>query len=292
MRRWLRGLLIVAGTPAAVWSALAIWVRLGPEAPAPPAVFDHPPPWVMAHRGGPVDRPEHTELAFERCVELGVDVLETDVHASRDGHLVVIHDATVDRTTDGTGAVADLTLTELQALDAGHRFKTKDGLVYRGTGLRIPTLERVLVRFEEARVNVELKADQLEANLCRLLKRVEAKDRVIVASMTTERIERFRELCPGVATAASTGEVFEFWLLASVGLTGELPASVLQVPPRVGALEVITPGLIRAAGERRVPVHAFTVNDEGEMRRLLDAGIAGIITDRPETLIRVIGGRR
>ena len=118
-------------------------------------------PLVMAHRGGQGLWPPNTLFAFERAVEMGADILEMDIHASADGVLIVHHDDTVDRTTNGSGAIRDHTLTELKELDAGYHWSADGGETYpfRGKGMRIPTLEEVLEAFPKTRLNIDIKPD-------------------------------------------------------------------------------------------------------------------------------------
>ena len=252
----------------------------------------HATPWVIAHRGGLAQWPENTELAFEKCVELGVDLLEIDIHRSKDGALVVIHDPTVDRTTEGSGSVSGMTVSALQALDAAYRFGEEAGYPLRGQGVHIPTLEHVLGRFESTRINIELKADDLEAPLCDLLLESRAAERVIVASISSDRLDRFRERCPKVATSASAREATRFWLLAQIGLAGPAPAPALQLADRIGSMPVITSALVWAAQKRGLAIHVFTINDRMQMHQFLDRGVHGIMTDRPELLKEVITERR
>ena len=141
-------------------------------------------PLLVAHRGGSRLAPENTLEAFERALAWwDADMLELDVRASRDGEVVVIHDATVDRTTDGTGAVADLSWTELQDLDAGYRFLDPDGQPsFRGRGVRVPRFEDVLTAFPAARLNVEAKEPGVAAGLVEIVRRHGAQERVLVAA--------------------------------------------------------------------------------------------------------------
>ncbi|MEO1483133.1 MAG: glycerophosphodiester phosphodiesterase [Myxococcota bacterium] len=247
-------------------------------------------PWVIAHRGGARLWPENTLLAFQNAHEAGVDVLEFDVHLSADGELVVIHDATVDRTTEGSGAVADTTVEALQALDAGYRWESPDGeTLFRGKGIRIPTLTEVFERFPVQRLNIEMKSPGSAGPLCGAIETFGAEHRVMVATGNGERMERFRDLCPTVATSATAVEALGFLIMHRTGLTPTVQVHALQVPTAVGALSVITEAFVRAAEDRNIAVHGWTVNAPAEMQRLTELGIDGIMTDDPETLLRVLG---
>ncbi|MCP5118721.1 MAG: glycerophosphodiester phosphodiesterase, partial [bacterium] len=163
----------------ALWSLAALaavylyFAALHPRERVPDHVyFDRPGPWAMAHRGGRGLWPEHTYHAFERAVALGVDVLDMDLRATSDGAIVVMHNATVDRTTNGNGRVDGMTLAEVRELDAGYRFEDASGqFVFRGRGLVAPTLEEVLRRFPKTRLNLEMKefTPDLAVKLCHLL---------------------------------------------------------------------------------------------------------------------------
>lgn len=248
-------------------------------------------PLLIAHRGGSALAPENTLTAFRRALEWwGADVLEIDVHPTRDGEVVVIHDATVDRTTDGSGAVAGRTLAELRRLDAGHRF-TPDGgrtFPFRGRGIAVPTLAEVLEAFPDARVNVEIKDGRAQEGVWETVHRLGAAHRVLVAAARREDRRRF----DGYAgpTSAAREEIRAFLLLCRCGLAGfwRPPVDAFQVPERQGALRVVDPRFVREAARFGVPVHVWTVDDPAAMRRLLEWGVDGVITDRPDRLTRVL----
>jgi glycerophosphoryl diester phosphodiesterase len=266
--------------------------------PAPPQAFfaaaAHPVE-AIAHRGGRGLRPENTLAAFEHAAALGVDVMEMDLRATADGEIVVLHDATVDRTTDGHGPVAALELAELQKLDAGYRWSADGGRTFpfRGKGIRVPALAEVFARFPRARMNIEIKPGEpaFAVALCALVRRSGKTEQVLVASMQDGALEAFRGACPEVATSMGPGEGRRFYAAHFVHLTAALsPQGVaLQAPYRIGGRELLTAGLVAAARGRNVRVHAWTVNEEAVMRRLIAIGIDGIITDRPDVLLRLLG---
>ena len=252
-------------------------------------------PLVIAHRGGAGLWPENTLHAFERARALGVDVLETDVRATADGELVLFHDEGVERTTDGAGRVGSLTLAELKRLDAAYRFSPDGGRTFplRGSGVTVPTLREVFTALPHMRFNIEPKqgAPAIAAPLCRLIREHGMADRVLVASFTATVIEEFRRECPEVATSAATGEVASFLTLHGAGLAASYSPSMqaLQVPERAGALRVLTREFVEAAHGRNLRVHAWTVNAEEDMRRLVEMGVDGIMTDYPDRLLKVLG---
>ncbi|HEV2881111.1 MAG TPA: glycerophosphodiester phosphodiesterase [Pyrinomonadaceae bacterium] len=252
-------------------------------------------PLVMAHRGGAGLWPENTAHAFAGAVALGADVLEMDLHGTADGALVVIHDATVDRTTNGAGRASALTLAELKRLDAGYRWTTDGGRThpFRGKGITVPTLREVLAEFPRVRLNIDIKQAQpsLVKPFCRMLGESGAQDRVTVASFSSQTLAEFRRECPAVATSASTDEVFALLadLQAGRGLaTDKVGFRVVQVPETLGGRGWLTAELVAAAHRTGLEVHVWTVNDEAGMRRMLDAGVDGIMTDYPDKLIALL----
>jgi glycerophosphoryl diester phosphodiesterase len=183
-------------------------------------------PVNIAHRGGAEIAPENTLEGFREGLRVGAGVLELDVHTTADGHVVVIHDAAVDRTTDSTGAVREMTLAELKRLDAGYRFTRDEGgtFPYRGEGIRIPTLEEVYDEFTEVPINIEIKGERpgIEEMVWRIIEEAGAEDRTLVVSENTPTIRRFREVSGGrVATASSSAELISFYLLSRLGLGGD-----------------------------------------------------------------------
>ncbi|MEO0460632.1 MAG: glycerophosphodiester phosphodiesterase [Myxococcota bacterium] len=286
-RRIAVGVAVLSGV---AWCMAALWIQLGAKERSRHPYFAKPAPWAIAHRGGSKEWPEHTIEGYRKAVTLGVDVLELDVHRSIDGALVVIHDRTVDRTTNGSGEVASMTHEELKRLDAGFRWTDPHGeALFRGEGLRIPTLSAVFETFPGVRFNVEMKSPGFADQLCSTIQKAKLETRVLVAEISGEALEAFRRVCPRVATSASVFEVIRFWALAHVGLTAQAPADALQVPIAAGPLPVFTGPLLRAAQTRRIPVHAFTVNDRVVMRTLIEQGVAGIMTDDPRVLLEVLG---
>lgn len=252
---------------------------------------------VMAHRGGAGLWPENTAHAFRQAAALGVDVLEMDLHATSDGVLVVIHDATVDRTTNGAGAVKALTLAELKKLDAGYRWTADDGRTFpfKGKGITVPTLREVLEEFPKMRLNIDIKQAQpsLAKSFCRTLRESgaanSAQSRVTVASFSSEVIGEFRRECPEVGTSASMDEVLA--LASDLQAGRDIAAGktrLVQVPERAFGQGWLTAELVAAAHRGGVEIHVWTVNDETAMRRLLALGVDGIMTDYPDKLIALL----
>jgi glycerophosphoryl diester phosphodiesterase len=256
----------------------------------------------VGHRGARGLAPENTLAGFRRAVETGVDMVELDVQLSRDGEVVVIHDLTVDRTTDwagpGPGVVTALTYEELARLDAGHAF-TPDGgqtFPYRGQGVRIPRLAEVLEAFPDLLFTIELKSScpELVAKTVDLVRRL-APERAVLASAEHAALRALRRAAPELVTSFSGREVRDFYLLSRVGLAGLLfrsPALLIQTPmwsdhDHDRGLRMVTPGVLRAAHTSGRAVHVWTVNDVATMRALIALGVDGITTDRPDLLAQV-----
>lgn len=255
-------------------------------------------PLLFAHRGGATLFPENTLLAFRGALELGLTFIETDVHLTRDGVLVVHHDATVDRTTNGSGPIAGMTLAEVRALDAGYRFEDAEGgFPQRARGLTVPTLDEAFDLSTAARFNVELKTAG-EAGVRALWNLIEARgihDRILVAAEVHPTVRDFRRTAGGrVATSASRREALLFLAASRLSLDGALPFpfDALQLPVRHLGLQVIDRRLIQAAHRRGVQVHAWTIDDPNEMRALLDLGVDGLMSDRPDHLAQLARGTR
>lgn len=247
-------------------------------------------PLLFAHRGGAKLWPENTLMAFRGALELGVQFIETDVHATRDGVLVVHHDDRVDRTTNGKGLVRDYSCAELQQLDAGYRF-TENGRSFplRGQGVTIPTLEEVVALDGNVRFNIEIKQktpDIVEA-VWRFIDDRKLADRFVVAAAHDPLVQRFRKACGGVvATSAGSREARLFWAASRLHADRWLrPAyDALQVPARLGPLSVVDARLLEAARREHLQVHVWTIDDPIEMQALLTLGVDGIMSDRPDLL--------
>lgn len=251
-------------------------------------------PANVAHQGGLELGPSNTITTFRRGLEAGSGGLELDVHLTSDGEVVVIHDDTVDRTTDGIGAVRNMSLAEIKRLDAGYSF-TPDGKSHpeRDKGVEIPTLDEVLREFPEAQVNIDIKEDQAGAEeaVWRVIRENDAEGRALVGSFHSSVTNHFREVSGGrVATAATKREVRTFYVLSRLRMEGLIdpPYRALQVPPRHGDTVVVTPRFVEAAHDRGVRVDVWTVNEASKMERLLRMGVDTIITDHPGMLAKIL----
>lgn len=251
-------------------------------------------PLLIAHRGGSGLAPENTLAAFHQAVDdWGADMIELDVHATADGECVVIHDPTVDRTTDGVGRVERMTLAELKELDAGYRFTPDQGATYpfRGRGVKIPTIDEVLESLPGMRLTVEVKVGAAQAPLLAALRRHGAEDRVIVAAEHESSRTLFSEY-PG-PTSASSRQVMSFYILNGLGLSRfwRAPVVAVQIPERWKGRQILTPRLVRAFHRQGLAVHIWTIDEVDAMARLLDWGVDGIVTDRPDRLADLLAAR-
>ena len=251
----------------------------------------HEYPIAMAHRGSMLLWPENTMKAFQEAVDLGYRYLETDLQISRDGVLVTFHDDTLERTTDGTGPVSDHLLADLRDLDAGYRFRTNGDYPYRSRGIRIPTLEEVVTTYPDRVFSLDLKSDGMEEALVETIRRLDLWDRVIVGSFSDARLRRFRSLADRpVAMSAGPREILRFVAAARLRLPHRPVADTFQVPVKQ-AITIVSARTVRAARAIGVPLIVWTINDRAEMQELLDLGVDGIITDRPDVLRTLIDER-
>jgi glycerophosphoryl diester phosphodiesterase len=260
------------------------------------AIFENktPRPLVFAHRGGGGLFPENTLEAFKYSAEMGVDVLELDIHGTADGKLVVMHDRTVDRTTDGSGKVSEMTLEQLKKLDAGYKF-TNDGgktFPFRGKGITVPTLEEIFAALPAMTFNVEPKQQtpSITKPLCGILRERNVTGNVIVGSFRQEVLDEFRAECAEVATSASPSEVSKFLAMYKTGLAESYtpPMQALQVPENVGYLNVVSKDFVETAHKLNLKVHVWTINKPEDMQRLLEMGVDGIMTDYPDRLLNLL----
>lgn len=270
---------------------LAIWTEPMPDHP----FFDEKKGVeVIAHRGGRHLWPENTLYGFQQAVDLGVDILEMDVRSTKDGHLVVIHDATVDRTTNGTGQIGDFTLEELKQLDAGYRWSRdkKQTFPMRDQGIIIPTLTEVLEAFPQMRMVIEIKEREADvvASLGHLIRQYQMQDRVVIGCFDSDIIKRFRELFPEIATSPGLTESFIFYALCRLhlGFVYHPNVEVLQFPHKLGPFDTKHPSLLMGAHQNNIQVQIWTVNNNKDMQHLIKRGVDGIMTDRPDRLLAIL----
>ncbi len=315
---------LVASSPAAALP------RMETDPAPPPAAEDAAEtpaanPWLgrrvahFAHQGGEYEAPSNTMYAFRRGLAQGADVLELDVHPTGDGQLVVLHDATLDRTTNGTGQVRDRTLAQIQELDAAYNFVpdrnavpgqpagsypfrgVRTGAVpppegYRPDDFRVPTLAEVLAAFPDVPVNIEIKgrsdsdndsflrtAELLAAQLTDL-----GRTDVIVVSFKQVAIKHFHRLAPHIPVAPGIGGLLRF----TVGFSPGGGTAALQIPVRLSGVPVASRWFVKRAHNRGYAVHVYldaeTEENDATYRKLVDACVDGIMTGFPSRLERFL----
>jgi len=235
---------------------------------------------VIAHRGASHRAPENTLEAFQCAIDDGADALELDVHLSRDGVPVVIHDPSLDRTTDRTGTISTLTWAEIQHANAGARHT--DG-TWAARQVRVPSLADVLDAVRDLPLLIEIKAVAAQWAVADLVTRLRATDRVVVAAFEHRALEVFRE--GPIAVGASRRDIAWLTLRARTRLPVSLPhVACFAVPDQWHGLEIPTPRAVNLARRHAAPVHVWTVDDPGRALQLWRRGVSGIITNRPHAM--------
>jgi len=265
-----------------------------PAADHPYYAVDSDHPLVIAHQGGDGLWPGDTMFAFQNAADMSADVLEMDAHITKDGVLILMHDETVDRTTNGTGEIESMTLDEIKQLDAGYDWTPDEGATFpfRGQGVTVPTLEEVFLAFPNMRMTIEIKKTKASISkpFCDLIRKHNMEDKVLIASFHDDRLEEFRAECPEVATSSAKNETTVFVLLTKPFLGGFYSPKFfsLQVPEESSGIKVMTLAFVKAAHERNIAVEPWTINDEETMKKFIAWGVDGIITDRPDLMLQVL----
>lgn len=279
-------------TPA----ARTVMVPCGPVAHP---FFDLPTPLVIGHRGCAGEAPENTLASFERALAQGAQILESDVHCTRDGVPVLVHDEVLDRCTDGTGRVDATRWEELRALDAGYRFSPDGGRSHpqRGRGLGIPSLEEAFAAYPGARFNLEIKqlAPGFVERCIELVIDAGRQATTLLAAGEDEvmAVVRHQVNQMEVATAlgASVADVIAHIDTARRGVAPPSGIHALQVPPEFAGNPLVTREFVDHAHAHGTQVHVWTINDPGQMLELLDLGVDGLITDYPGRLTELLAAR-
>ena len=262
-------------------------------------------PLMFAHQGGELLAPTNTLAAFAKADEIGgSDFFDIDVHMTKDGYLVGLHDETVDRTTNGHGRIDSFTLEEAQKLDAGYRFQDLQGTYsYRGQGVRIAALDEIFRMYgEKYYLHFEIKdtypkngPSQIEQKLWELIQSYHMEKRVIVASFQQGIVERFNALAGGqVIMGAGRTEIAQFVLAHKLGLPGfyRRKSHVLEIPTRSSGFNLKDSRLINGAHRLGMDVYYWTIDDPHEMRELLELGADGLFTNRPDLLKDVLAAKK
>lgn len=248
-------------------------------------------PIRFAHRGSRVLWPENTMEAFHGAAALRYRYIETDVRISSDGHVVVFHDETLERTTNGRGKVIDRTLVELRELDAGYTFDADNGFPMRGKGVGISTLLEVFAEFPDVHFNLDLKGPGMEWAVADVIKAAGREESTLIGSFYDHRSAKFRRVSRGtVATSAGPSATIAMWLASRFGRHVSRPAAAYQIPFDYRSLP-IDQKYVDAIHSAGAQVHFWTVNEATDMVRLLDMGADGLVTDRPDVLNDVLRER-
>jgi len=255
--------------------------------------FAPPRPRVFAHRGASGDYPENTLPAFAAARDLGAPYIELDVRMTRDGHIVVAHDESLERVSNSDGVIPDLTLAELSRIDAAYNFASTSAgeFPFRGRGIRIPELAEVFAACPEQRFIVEIKqtAPSLIDALLGVIDRAAMRRRVLVASEHQPPIDEFRTAAPDIPTNLPTAEVAAFLMSLPPGAPPFVPhGAALQIPPEHESWQMVTPETVAAAHRLGLEMHVWTINEEAEMSALLALGVDGIITNFPARLLELL----
>ncbi len=239
----------------------------------------HPGAIAIAHRGGGLEREENTLPAFDHAVSVGFTHAELDVHATRDGEVVIHHDPDLHRLCDDPRRICDLDWRSLQNV------RTKGGA-------HIPRLQDLLEAHPGLQVTIEAKSDDVVAPLCALIQRMGVLGRISIGAFSPTRTDRARKLLgPDLLWSPAHAQVARLWA-RGWGLPVWLQGfGVVQIPPDWKGIPIVTPRFIRAAHAAGVAVQVWTVNEAAEMHRLLDLGVDGLMTDRPSLLREVLEAR-
>jgi len=259
--------------------------------------FDRP--IILAHRGGAHLEPEHTMLAFEKSAQLGVDGFEIDIRLTKDEEIIVFHDATVDRTTEGYGSVSEMTLAEINALNHGYQFEDLTGAFpYREQKVDVVTLRELLESYPNMLINIDIKdapdtyeGSLMPSKLWRLIEELGVEDRVVVTSFYGEQIDRFNLYAQNqVALGAGESDVRKAFASFSsqFGHLYHPKVDVFQIPPKSGVVSLDSPKFIQFLSNLNIPVHYWTINDLVTMNKLIHNGAQGIITDRPDIAVELL----
>ena len=235
--------------------------------------------------------PVNTAEAFQGAIDLGYKYIETDVRITRDGVVVAFHDATLDRTTNGSGPVSSWDLADLQRLDAAWWFDKENRFPLRGTGVRIRPLGELFDTWPNALFNIDLKGAGLEWPVADVIKRHRRENSVLIGSFVDHRIAKFRRITRGaVAVSAGPSTALAMVAASRLGRTVRRPAAAYQLPFDY-RLVPVDAKLVAAIHEAGAQMHTWTVNERADMHRLLDLGVDGIVSDRPDILNEVLRER-
>jgi glycerophosphoryl diester phosphodiesterase len=274
---------------------------LNPATLKPLNFFSGPKPRIIGHRGAAGEAPENTLPSFQRALDDGAAYVELDVRTTADGEVVVIHDETVDRTTDGHGAVNGLTHSEIKRLDAGYHFTKDDGRTYpyRGQRIQIPTLAELFSSLPQIRAIIEIKQSHppIVKKAIEIVRSAGKERDVLLATEEDEIMAEIRAALEDsdtpIATGFCYGEVAAFiaWLERGCAERYHPPGQAMQLPCEFGGRTLVSAQTVAAAHQPGVEMFVWTIDDPAEMRRLLDLGVDGIVTDYPARLRALLSAK-
>ncbi|MBK5200162.1 MAG: glycerophosphodiester phosphodiesterase [Spirochaetaceae bacterium] len=255
----------------------------------------NPMPRVVAHRGDSKHFPENTLPAFLSAVKMGIDIVETDVHLTSDNIIIIWHDNSLERNTDGSGTIEEHTYQELLKYDAGYSFSHDGGITFpfRGKGIKLCTLEEALLECPNQRFNIDLKTKQsgIVEEFVRIIRKHKAESRVCCASFRLTNLKAIRKIAPDILTSITTIEVLSLLLKQKFHILPKILAHgrkiIFQVPVAQYGLKIITPSFVKEMHKRNAVIMVWTINEEKEMRRLFELGVDAVMTDDPTTVIKV-----
>ena len=248
-------------------------------------------PLVLAHQGGEGEYPSNTRIAFDHAAEAGADVLDTDMHMTKDGVLVLAHDDVLDYRTNAKGAIGDRTYNELKLVDFAYNWSPDGGKTYpyRGTGIGVMTLDELFTNFPKKRFGVEIKPAAVGApqKFCDTIQRYKYEDRVLVSSTNQKDMDAFRKICPRVATSATTSEARTFYIFQRIGLVGlyRFPFNSLQIPEKSGGITVMTKWFAGNAHRRGLKIYNWTIDTPDQAAHFVNLGADGVNTSYPARII-------
>ncbi|MFH0976699.1 MAG: glycerophosphodiester phosphodiesterase [Spirochaetota bacterium] len=254
---------------------------------------------VFAHRGASKNFPENTMPAFKRAAELGVDYIETDVRFTKDEKFALIHDESIDRITNGTGLVSSYTMDELKRFDAAYHFINDNGKTfpYRSQGIEMMSIDELLTAFPDLKFDIDIK-DKNPSQIKRFVEIIDkynAYDRVIACSKHYVNLNAIRRMCPQIITAFSLWEMMWIFFLYKCGflfLDLPLKGNALQLPEAYGQFKIVSGKFIDELHKKGIEFHVWVVNEEDAMRRFINMGVDGIMTDDPALLMKVLGRKK
>lgn len=259
--------------------------------------FQSDKPLNFGHRGFAGQYPENTILSYQKAIDAGADILEMDIQLTSDNKLLVFHDDTLDRMTNGTGNVQEKSLVEIKKLNVGcntpFQGNGKDIFPFKNSELKVPLLSEVFNAFPKYRFNIDIKQHEKKVSeaLLGTIKEFKFEDKVLAASDDYQTIKYFRSLSKGtIATGASYREVGHFVFLKSIKMLKRFPyeADAFQIPETYCGIRIITESLINEAHKKNIAVHPWTINETDDMKRLLNWGVDGIMTDFPDRLNAIL----